>query len=71
MPLVKDKRIDSEIEVGRREMHDRRDRGREACADTAQERPRRWPTERGRACRNLLEEQPILMAALGRRWSTR
>ena len=53
---VKDK-VDSGIEAGRREMHDRRDQAASA-RPPPRKRPRRWPIRPGRACRTFSKSSP-------------
>jgi broad specificity phosphatase PhoE len=57
-------RVDSEIEAGRREMHDRRDQAAD-LAGTAQEKAASLAEQTRQSLSHLLQEQPILMAALG------
>ena len=60
---AKDK-VDSEIEAGRREMHDRREQAA-GLADAAQDKAATLADQTRQSLAHLLEEQPILMAALG------
>ena len=57
-------RVDSEIESGRREMHDRRGQAAD-MASAAQEKAATLAEQTRQSMAHLLEEQPILMAALG------
>jgi hypothetical protein len=57
-------RVDSEFESGRREMHDRRDQAAD-MASAAQEKAATLAEQTRQSVAHLLEEQPILMAALG------
>lgn len=60
---MKDK-VDSQIDSGRREMHDRRDQAAD-MASAAQEKAATLAEQTRQSVAHLLEEQPILMAALG------
>jgi hypothetical protein len=57
-------RVDSQIESGRREMHDRRDQAAD-MAGAAQEKAATLAQQTRDSVAHLLQEQPILMAALG------